>query len=123
MIYKETKVKVLDNSGAKVIRCFQLANYSKKKYSVAGDVISGSVIKYKFNRKVKKKQICKVLLITSKKNVLRRNGSCVKFDENRGVAVSDARVLLGTRVFGPISKEVRSKNKNSKLVSLVSFII
>ena len=122
MIYKETKIKILDNSGAKLVRCFKLENYSKKNYNKPGQIITGSVIKYKFNRKVAKKQICKTLLISSKKQVFRKNGVGVKFDENRGVIVSDSCNLLGTRIFGPVLKEVRNVASN-KLMSLAKIII
>jgi large subunit ribosomal protein L14 len=107
MIYKQTKLKIVDNSGAKLIRVFQLLKYpSSQNYSQSGDLVLGSIISYKVNKKVNKKQIYKVLIITSKKNIQRNNGVCIKFDENRGILV-DENKSLGTRIFGPVSKEIK----------------
>ena len=72
MIYKQTKLKIVDNSGAKIIKVFQLLKYSSSQnYSQSGDLVLGSIISYKVNKKVSKKQMCRVLLITSKKNIQR----------------------------------------------------
>lgn len=121
MIYKETKIQIADNSGARKVRCFQLARYSKKKSSRSGQVILGSVIKYKFNRKVVKKQLCQVLLTTSKKNMRRKSGLFLKFDVTQGILVTKDGKLVGTRVFGPISN---TRNlQNIKLSSVVTVIL
>jgi len=122
MIQKETKIKIFDNSGAKILKCFHLANYSKKKYNKMGNIVLGSVVKYKSNRKIIKKQICKTLISTSKKQFLRKNGNFIKFDENRGIILSDNNALMGTRVFGPVVKEVKKVN-NVKLGSAVEIFI
>lgn len=107
MIYKQTKLKIVDNSGAKIIKVFQLLKYpSSQNYSQSGDLVLGSIISYKVNKKVSKKQIYRVLIITSKKNIHRTNGTCIKFDENRGVLV-DENKSVGTRIFGPVSKEIK----------------
>lgn len=122
MIKKETKVKIFDNSGAKVLKCFELAGYSKKKYNQMGDFVLGSVIKYKSNKKIIKKQICKSLIITSKKQLLRKNGNFIKFDQIRGVILSENNDLLGTRVFGPVAKEVKKK-KATKVLSIIKVFV
>ncbi len=122
MVFKETKIQISDNSGARLVRCFQLLRYVKKKSSRPGQVVLGSVIKYKFNRKVVKKQLCYVLLVTSKKNLRRKNGNFLKFDNTQGVLVTKDNSLIGTRVFGPVVSEVKSF-KSSKLVSAVSSFI
>jgi len=120
MIYKQTKVKITDNSGAKVVKVFHLCGYSAyHNCSSSGELVLGSVISYKAGSKIIKKQICQVLLVTSKKNVFRKNGSCIKFDENRGIILSDSKKLLGTRIFGPISKDVKRK-QNTRVLSLIS---
>jgi large subunit ribosomal protein L14 len=107
MIYKQTKLKIVDNSGAKIIKVFRLLKYpSSQNYSQSGDLVLGSIISYKVNKKVNKKQIYRVLIITSKKNIHRNNGICIKFDENRGVLV-DENKSVGTRIFGPVSKEIK----------------
>ena len=107
MIYKQTRLKIVDNSGAKIIKVFQLLKYpSSQNYSQSGDLVLGSIVSYKVNKKVSKKQIYRVLIVTSKKNIHRNNGICIKFDENRGVLV-DENKSLGTRIFGPVSKEIK----------------
>jgi len=109
MVYKQTKIKIVDNSGARFIRVFQLIKYSSSQnYCQSGDLVLGSIISYKVNKKVNKKQVCKALLITSKKNIQRGNGTCIRFDENRGI-LFDGNKSLGTRIFGPVSKEVKKR--------------
>lgn len=109
MVYKQTKIRIVDNSGAKFVRVFQLLKYpSSQNYCQSGDLVLGSVISYKVNKRVSKKQIFKVLLITSNKNMQRTNGTFIKFDENRGVLV-DENKSVGTRIFGPVSKEVKRR--------------
>jgi large subunit ribosomal protein L14 len=113
MIQKGTKIQIADNSGARIVRCFQLARYSKKKYSKLGQIIFGSVIKYKFNRKVFKKQLCSVLMTTTKKNSRYKQGIFLKFDLNQGILVTKDKKLLGSRIFGPFV--VSDLTKNLKL--------
>jgi|SRR5689334_19994587 len=109
MIYKQTKIKIVDNSGAKFVRVFQLLKYpSSQNYCQSGDLVLGSIINYKVNKKVSKKQIFKVLLITSNKNIQRNNGTFIRFDENRGILVAESK-SVGTRIFGPVSKEVKRR--------------
>lgn len=124
MVYKQTKLKIVDNSGAKLIKIFHLLKYVlSQKYSISGDIALGSVKKYKANKKIIKKQICTSLIITSKKNILRKSGNFIKFDETRGILLTrDCKKLVGTRFFGPISKEVRRGNY-SRLLSISKSII
>lgn len=122
MIYKQTQLKIVDNSGAKVLRVFHLLRYpSSQNYSKSGDLVLGSIIKYKVNKKVSKKQIYKALIITSKKNVFRKNGISVRFDENRGVLFDESK-MIGTRVFGPVSKGVKRDFYNRLLVTTKKLI-
>jgi large subunit ribosomal protein L14 len=122
VIYKQTKLKIVDNSGAKFIKVFHLIKYSlSQNYSQSGDLVLGSVFKYKANKKINKKQLCKVLVVTSNKNIFRKNGNFIKFDENRGV-ILETRKLLGTRVFGPVSKEVK-RGTYSRLLSTTKNIV
>ena len=123
MIYKQTKLKVVDNSGAKFIRVFHLLKYPvSQNYSCSGDLVLGSVLKYKANKKINRKQLCRVLIITSKQNKFRKNGNFVKFDENRGIVLVDIKKLSGTRIFGPISKEVK-KGIYSRLLFITKKIV
>ena len=122
MIYKQTKLKIVDNSGAKFIKIFHILKYSSSQnYSQSGELVLGSIIKYKVNKKVDKKQIRKALVITSKKNIFRKNGIFIKFDENRGVLI-DNNKLLGTRIFGPVAKEARERGF-VKIASLAPEVI
>ena len=123
MICRQTKLKIVDNSGAKLIKVFHLITYSgSAKSSCVGNFVLGSVIKHRANKKINKKQLCKVLIITTKKNYLRKNGCLIKFDENRGILINESTKLVGTRIFGPISKDVK-KVKATRLLSLVSKIV
>jgi large subunit ribosomal protein L14 len=123
MVNKQTKLKIVDNSGAKIIKVFHLFGYtSTQNYSKIGDLVLGSVVKFKANKKVEKKQLCKVLIITTKKSIFRKNGNFIRFDENRGIVVSDMKKVLGTRIFGPLSKEIKMSSY-SRLASVVKKII
>jgi large subunit ribosomal protein L14 len=123
MLYKQTKLKITDNSGAKLIKIFHLVGYSSpQNYSKMGELVLGSILKYKANKKIVKKQLCRALIITSKKSLYRKNGNFIKFDENRGILVTDNKKLLGTRIFGPISKEVRRGNY-SRLLSIIKKVV
>jgi large subunit ribosomal protein L14 len=123
MIYKHTKLKIVDNSGAKLLRVFHLLKYpSSQNYSQNGELVLGSVIKYKVNKKVSKKQIYKALIITSKKNSFRRNGIFIKFDENRGVLFDNTQKMVGTRIFGPVSKEVKRSSYTRLLITTKKLI-
>lgn len=123
MIHKQSKVKIVDNSGAKLAKVFHLFGYSStQNYSKVGDLVLGSVLRFKANKKIIKKQMCKILLVTTKKSVFRKNGTFIKFDENRGIIVADTKKILGTRVFGPLVKEVRG-GSYARLASMVKKVI
>jgi large subunit ribosomal protein L14 len=123
MINKQTKLKIVDNSGAKIVKVFHLFGYSStQNYSKIGDLVLGSVLRFRANKKVVKKQLCKVLIITTKKSIFRKNGNFIRFDENRGVVVSDVKKVLGTRIFGPLSKEIKVGHY-SRLASVVRKVV
>jgi len=123
MVLTQTKLRIVDNSGAKVIRVFHLFKYPlRPRLSSVGDVVLGSVFKYRSNKKVVKKQSYRVLIVTAKRNVGRRNGMHIRFDETRGVVVSATYKLLGTRIFGPISKVVKY-GVTTRLASLAYNVI
>lgn len=123
MVLKQTKIKIVDNSGAKIIRVFHLTNCPlRPRSSSVGDVVLGSLLKYRSNKKVIKKQQYRVLIVTAKINTLRRNGTYARFDETRGVVINASQKLVGTRIFGPISKVVRYKS-TTRLASLAYKVI
>jgi large subunit ribosomal protein L14 len=123
MIHKQAKLKIVDNSGAKLVKVFHLFGYSStQNCSKAGDLVLASVVRFKANKKVEKKQLCKVLVSTTKKSVYRKNGNFIKFDENRGIIVVDSKKILGTRIFGPLLKEIRG-GCYTRLASMVKKVI
>jgi large subunit ribosomal protein L14 len=118
MICKQSRLKIIDNSGAKVVKVFHIFSlFSKKNCTRIGGRVLGSAIEIKANRKVSKKQLCNVLIISTKKNFLRANGNFIRCDENRGIVLSESQKILGTRIFGPIIKEVRLLNSRLLLTA------
>ncbi len=116
MIQAESKLKVADNSGAKVIECFKVLGGSRKRYAYVGDIIVASVKESEPRGSVKKKEIVKAVIVRQKKSIQRKDGSTIKFDENAAV-ILDGTEPKGTRVFGPIAREVRERGF-MKIVSL-----
>jgi len=107
MIQPFTRLKVADNSGAKEIMCIKVLGGSKRRYASVGDIIVASVKKALPNGKVKKGQVVKAVIVRTKKEVQRDNGSLIRFDENAAVIIDAKKDPIGTRIFGPIAREVR----------------
>jgi len=107
MIQPFTRLKVADNSGAKEIMCIKVLGGSKRRYATVGDIIVASVKKALPNGKVKKGQVVKAVIVRTKKEVQRENGSLIRFDENAAVIIDNKKEPVGTRIFGPIAREVR----------------
>lgn len=116
MIQAETKLKVADNSGAKVIECFKVLGGSCRRYAYVGDVIVASVKSSEPRGSVKKGDKVKALIVRQKQALRRKDGSHIRFDENAAVIVEGTEPK-GTRVFGPIAREVKEKGF-SKIASL-----
>ncbi|MFO7806996.1 MAG: 50S ribosomal protein L14 [Candidatus Moraniibacteriota bacterium] len=108
MIQVETKLKVADNSGAKVIQCFKILGGSRRRYAALGDIILASVKESEPRGAVKKKDIVKAVIVRQRKPYRRKDGSYIKFDDNAAIIV-DGKDPKGTRVFGPIAREVREE--------------
>ncbi|MCK9378707.1 MAG: 50S ribosomal protein L14 [Candidatus Moranbacteria bacterium] len=121
MIQSETKLKVADNSGAKVIECFKVLGGSRRRYAYVGDVIVASVKSAEPRGSVKKGDKVKALIVRQKQALRRRDGSHIRFDENAAVIV-DGTEPKGTRVFGPIAREVKEKGFN-KIASLAPEVL
>ncbi len=117
MIQAETKLKVADNSGAKVIECFKILGGSRRRYASLGDIIVASVKESEPRGAVKKKDVVKAVIVRQKKTLKRKNGICIRFDENAAVIIDENKEPKGTRIFGPIAREVREAGFN-KIVSL-----
>ena len=122
MIQMQTVLHVADNSGAKKIACIQVAGGSKGKYAGIGDVITASVKEATPDGNAKKGQVVKAVVVRTKSAHRRRDGSYIRFDQNAAVLINDAREPVGTRVFGPVARELRDK-KFMKIVSLAPEVL
>ena len=107
MIQSFTRLNVADNSGAKEIMCIKVLGGSKRRYASVGDVIVASVKKALPNGKVQKGKVIKAVVVRTKKEIQRENGSLIRFDDNAAVIIDDKKEPIGTRIFGPVSRETR----------------
>lgn len=117
MIQPQTKLKVADNSGAKEVMCIRVLGGSRRRYAQVGDIIIVSVKSAAPVGTVKKGEVHKAVVVRTVKELRRPDGSYIKFDENAAVLVNNQKEPIGTRIFGPVARELRGKNF-SKLVSL-----
>jgi large subunit ribosomal protein L14 len=107
MIQGFTRLNVADNSGAKEIMCIKVLGGSKRRYASVGDVIVASVKKALPTGKVKKGKVIKAVVVRTRKEIQRENGSLIRFDDNAAVIIDDKKEPIGTRIFGPVSRETR----------------
>ena len=107
MIQSFTRLAVADNSGAKELMCIKVLGGSKRRYATVGDIIVCSVKKALPNGKIKSGQVVKAVVVRTKKELHRGNGSLIRFDENAAVILDSKKEPIGTRIFGPIGREVR----------------
>jgi large subunit ribosomal protein L14 len=107
MIQGFTRLTVADNSGAKEIMCIKVLGGSKRRYASVGDVIVASVKKALPDGKVKKGKVVKAVVVRTKKEIQRENGSLIRFDDNAAVILDEKKEPIGTRIFGPVSREIR----------------
>ncbi len=110
MIQTETRLRVADNSGAKELLCIKVLGGSRRKYANIGDIIVCSVKQATPGGVVKKGDIVKAVVVRSKSGMRRNDGSYIKFDENAAVIINDAKNPRGTRIFGPVARELRDSN-------------
>ena len=122
MIQQESYLKVADNTGAKEIHCIRVLGGSKRKYGNIGDVIVASVRKATPGGTVKKGEVVKAVIVRSKRGVRREDGSYVRFDENAAVIIKDDKNPRGTRIFGPVARELRERDF-MKILSLAPEVI
>ena len=122
MIQEESYLKVADNTGAKEIHCIRVLGGSKRKFGNIGDVIVASVRKAAPGGTVKKGDVVKAVIVRSKRGVRREDGSYVRFDENAAVIIKEDRNPKGTRIFGPVARELREKDF-MKILSLAPEVI
>ena len=122
MFQQYTRLKVADNSGARVISCIGVPGGSGRKYAWLGDVIVASVKEASPSGTVKKGEVVKAVVVRTAKGHRRKDGSHIKFDENAAVIVNDDRMPRGTRVFGPVARELRDKDF-MRIVSLAPEVL
>ena len=122
MIQHLSKLKVADNSGAKELMCIKVIGGSKRRYARIGDVVVCSVKKTIPNSNVKKGSVVKAVVVRTTKDTKRPDGSKVKFDDNAAILINADRNPLGTRVFGPVARELRDKDY-MKIVSLAPEVL
>lgn len=122
MIQSFTRMSVADNSGAKEVMCIKVLGGSKRRYATIGDVIVVSVKRALPNGKVKKGQVCKAVVVRTKKEIQRDNGTLIRFDDNAAVILDNKREPVGTRIFGPVGREIRYANF-MKIVSLAPEVL
>jgi len=117
MIQQETRLKVADNSGARRVACIKVLGGSRRRYAYVGDTIVCAVKEATPNGAVKKGDVVKAVVVRTKKEVRRPDGSYIRFDENAAVLVNNQMEPIGTRIFGAVGRELRAK-KFMKIVSL-----
>ena len=117
MIQPQTRLKVADNSGARKVQCIKVLGGSKRRYAGLGDVIICSVKEAAPNGSVKKGDVVRCVVVRTVKEIRRKDGSYIRFDENACVVINNDGSPVGTRIFGPVARELRDK-KYMKIVSL-----
>jgi len=122
MIQEETNLVVADNSGAKKVRCIRVLGGSGRRYASIGDLIVVSVKAAIPNGNVKKGEVSRAVIVRTKKEVKRKDGSYIRFDENAAVLLSNQNEPRGTRIFGPVARELRDK-QYMKIVSLAPEVL
>lgn len=122
MIQAETRLTVADNSGAKTLSCIKVLGGSRRRYASVGDIIVVTVKEAIPNAKVKKGDVLKAVVVRTKKEIRRPDGSFIRFDDNSAVVINQSREPIGTRIFGPVARELRAK-RFMKIVSLAPEVI
>jgi len=122
MIQTQTRLKVADNSGAKSLSCIKVLGGSKRRYASVGDIIVVSVKEAMPNSKVKKGDVVRAVIVRTAKAVRRGDGSYIKFDDNSAVLINQQMEPIGTRIFGPVARELRAKNF-MKIISLAPEVL
>ena len=122
MIQQESRLRVADNSGAKEVLCIRVLGGTRKRYASIGDQIVGTVKLATSSGNVKKGQVVKAVIVRTKKERRRKDGSYIRFDDNACVIIDENKQMKGTRVFGPVARELRD-NDFMKLVSLAPEVL
>ncbi len=122
MVQQETRLLVADNSGAKEVQCIRVLGGTGRRYATVGDNIIVSVKSARPNGNIKKGTISRAVIVRTKKEVRRKDGSYIRFDDNAAVLLQNNQELRGTRIFGPVARELREKNY-IKIASLATEVL
>ena len=122
MIQMQTNLDVADNSGARRVMCIKVLGGSKRKYAGVGDIIVASVKEASPRGKVKKGDVVKAVVVRTAKDIRRADGSVIRFDKNAAVLINNNQEPVGTRIFGPVPRELRGKN-HMKIISLAPEVL
>ena len=122
MVQQESRLRVADNTGAKEILCIRVVGGSTRRYAGVGDIITATVKDATPGGVVKKGEIVKAVVVRTKKEIRRKDGSYIRFDENAAVIIKDDMTPRGTRIFGPVARELREKHF-MKIVSLAPEVL
>jgi large subunit ribosomal protein L14 len=122
MIQNQTQLEVADNSGAKRLFCIRVLGGTRRRYARVGDIVVVSVKEAIPNAKVKKGDVVRAVVVRTKKEISRSDGSYIKFDDNSAVLINQQREPIGTRIFGPVARELRGKNF-MKIISLAPEVL
>ena len=119
MIQMQTRMKVADNTGAKELMCIRVLGGTRRKYANIGDVVVASVKKASPGGTVKKGDVVKAVIVRSATGIRRDDGTYIRFDENAAVIIKEDKNPRGTRIFGPVARELRDKDKRWRLVNII----
>lgn len=122
MIQMQSRLNVADNSGAKEVQCIKVLGGSKRRTAAVGDIIVVSIKQALPNSKVKKGDVAKAVIVRTKHKLRRQDGSYISFDENSAVLINQNKEPVGTRIFGPVARELRGKNFG-KIISLAPEVL
>lgn len=123
MVQMQTYLKVADNTGAKEIMCIRVLGGTRRRYASVGDIIVASVKKASPDGMVAKGEVVKAVIVRTKNALKRPDGTCIRFDENAAIIIREDKTPRGTRVFGPIARELRDKKDYGKILSLAPEVL
>jgi large subunit ribosomal protein L14 len=122
MIQAQTKLKVADNSGAKLLSCIKVLGGSRRRYASIGDIVVVSIKEAMPNSKVRKGDVARAVIVRTAKEIRRPDGTYIKFDDNSAVLINQQKEPVGTRIFGPVARELRARNF-MKIISLAPEVL
>ena len=122
MIIVETKLNVADNSGAKLVQCIKVLGGSRRRYARIGDIIVVAIREAEPQSSIRKGEVRKAVVVRTRKEIRRGNGTYIKFDTNSAVLINETKEPIGTRIFGPVARELRAK-RFMKIISLAPEVL